>query len=170
MTVRKILVWPHKGLRVKALPVEDVTSEEVMEVIEDLKDTLTAYRAQGLAATQIGESMKLLAIKKGSGNVLVIANPYILKDTGEDTDSTEGCLSFPGVTVNLKRKDTITVKGTSIYGDDVVLELEGLEAVAIQHELDHLDGVVMIDHLKRVAKDVALRRLKKIKKRMGSYA
>lgn len=168
MTTRKVLVWPHEGLRVVAQPVEDITSPEVRAAAEDLKDTIAAYNAHGLAATQIGIPLHMLAYREDSGGVVVLVNTKITSTTG-DFKSTEGCLSFPGVMARIPRKFKVTASGTTMYGNNLDLELEGVEAVALQHELDHLNGVVMLDHMGPTEKRMALKRLKKIKKRLGAY-
>jgi peptide deformylase len=165
-------VWPHKGLRAEAEPVDTLVweedSEDLLQLCEDLRDTLKAYNAQGLAATQIGLTKRVIVIKDGASSRVLI-NPEIQQKEGEMIDSLEGCLSFPGVRVRIKRFDEVVVEYLDDGGVGEALAFTGVEAVAIQHEIDHLNGVVMIDHVSRMEKNIALRRLKKIKKRLGAY-
>lgn len=169
MSVKHVLVWPDEGLRVVASPVQDLTDPEVKQAAEDLRDTMKAYNAQGIAATQIGVPLRMLAYREQQGSAMVLVNPRVVSSEGS-VNSAEGCLSFPGVSVKLRRAESIEIEAQTMFGDTVQLSLRGLEAVAIQHELDHLNGVVFLDHLDKLGTRMALKRLKKVKKRLGAYA
>jgi len=169
MTVRSISVWPHEVLREVAEAVEDVHAEEVVQLVKDLRDTTTAYRAHGVAAPQIGVSKRVIIVRDGEIHRVLI-NPEYLTTSAVPITSFEGCLSFPGVRVKIKRADSVHISYLDEHGHAHSWEAEGLSAVAVQHEIDHLNGVVMIDHLSKLERNIALRRLKKVKKRLGAYA
>jgi peptide deformylase len=168
MTVRRVLTWPHSALRETCKAVDDVKGEEVVQLIKDLRDTVKAYKAHGVAASQIGSYHRVIIVADGDIHRILI-NPEIIEQDGEEK-GIEGCLSFPGVRASIKRSKTVTVVYLDEDGHPHKWSPEGLSAVAIQHELDHLDGVVMLDHMSLMDKKIALRRLKKIKKRLGAYA
>lgn len=166
MAIRNVRLWPHPDLRVKAESVEDVKSDEVKELITDLIDTMQAYGAQGLAATQIGVPLRVIAIKDEEDKVIVLINPKITSRSDEKTLATEGCLSFPGVLEKIKRHNQLTVSALDDLGHTLIHDMHAVQAVAIQHELDHLDGVVMLDHMGRLQRRLALKRLRKVRKQI----
>ena len=163
MAIRTILHYPDPRLRKKAEPIEHVTPE-ISRLIDDMAETMYAAPGVGLAATQIGEPYRLFIIdiagEDEPSNLLVFINPEIVARDGDQTWA-EGCLSFPGVTEDIKRAEKVTVKAIGIDGKEFTLSAEGLLAVAIQHENDHLEGVLMIDHLGLLKKRIVNRKMQK---------
>src|SRR5712671_1884427 len=163
MAIRSILQYPDKRLRVRAEPVPQVTPEVAL-LIEDMKETMYAAPGCGLAAPQIGVALRLFIIDTAGedepSDLRVFINPEIVAREGKAVWE-EGCLSFPGVHEEIERAAKVTVRATNERGEVVELATEGLLGVAVQHENDHLDGVLMIDHMGTLKRRLALRKLKK---------
>lgn len=149
MAVREILVYPDARLREKAEPVAQV-DDSIRALVEDMAETMYAAPGVGLAANQIGVLQRVFVIdiadEEEPSNLMVFINPEIIDTTGTQTYQ-EGCLSFPGGSEEIKRAERVRVKALDINGKPFELDAEGLLAVAIQHENDHLNGVLMIDKL-----------------------
>jgi len=163
MAIRSILQYPDKRLRVHADPVAAVTPE-VVSLIEDMKETMYAAPGCGLAAPQIGVALRLFIVDTAAedepSDLKVFINPEIVKREGKVVWE-EGCLSFPGIHEEIERAERITVRALNERGQQVELTAEGLLGVAVQHENDHLDGVLMIDHMSVLKRRLALRKLQK---------
>jgi peptide deformylase len=163
MAIRTILHYPDPRLRQKALPIDRVTPT-IAALIEDMAETMYAAPGVGLAATQIGESHRLFLIdiagEDEPSKLMVFINPEIIKKDGEQC-APEGCLSFPGISEEVKRASRVTVRARGRDGQPFELEAEGLLAVAIQHENDHLDGVLMIDRMGMLKKRIVQRKMQK---------
>ena len=163
MAIRTILHYPDPRLRQKAQPVTTVTPE-IAKLIDDMAETMYAAPGVGLAATQIGEPHRVfivdIAAEDEPSNLMVFINPEIVKTDGSQTEA-EGCLSFPGVTEDIKRAAKVSVRAMDRSGKQFELEAEGLLAVAVQHELDHLDGVLMIDRVGMLKKRIIQRKMSK---------
>jgi peptide deformylase len=163
MAIRTILHYPDPRLRQKAMPVTQVTPE-LEKLIDDMAETMYAAPGVGLAATQIGEAHRIfivdIAAEDEPSNLMVFINPEIVTTDGTQTGS-EGCLSFPGVTEDVKRAANVSVRAMDRSGKAFELEADGLLAVAVQHELDHLDGVLMIDRVGMLKKRIIQRKMQK---------
>jgi peptide deformylase len=163
MAIRTILHYPDPRLRQKALPIERVVPE-IERLIDDMAETMYAAPGVGLAATQIGELHRLFIVDVAGedepSNLIVFINPEITQKEGEQCGS-EGCLSFPGISEEIKRASKITVRALNRKGEPFELTAEGLLAVAIQHENDHLDGVLMIDRMGVLKKRIIQRKMQK---------
>ena len=161
--VRTILHYPDKRLRERGKKVEAVT-DELRKLIDDMAETMYAAPGVGLAATQIGELIQVFIIDiadaEEPSDLRVFINPEILESTGELTWQ-EGCLSFPGVTEEIDRAAHVRVRAQDRDGKSFELEAEGLLAVAIQHEFDHLQGTLMIDHMGPLKKRLTHRKMLK---------
>ena len=161
--VRTILHYPDKRLRERGKKVDAVT-DEVRKLIDDMAETMYAAPGVGLAATQIGELLQLFIIdiadNEEPSDLRVFINPEILEATGELTWQ-EGCLSFPGVTEEIDRAAHVRVRAQDRDGKWFELEAEGLLAIAIQHEFDHLQGMLMIDHMGPLKKRLTHRKMVK---------
>ncbi|CAN5779399.1 peptide deformylase [soil metagenome] len=161
--VRTILHYPDKRLREKGKKIDAVTAE-VRKLIDDMAETMYAAPGVGLAATQIGELLQLFIIDIADNDepsdLRVFINPEILESTGELTWQ-EGCLSFPGITEDIDRAAHIRVRALDKSGKSFEIEAEGLLAVAIQHEYDHLQGQLMIDHMGPLKKRLTHRKMVK---------
>ncbi|MBK9263838.1 MAG: peptide deformylase [Polyangiaceae bacterium] len=163
MAIRTILHYPDPRLRQKAQPVTHVTPE-IQKLIDDMAETMYAAPGVGLAATQIGEAHRVfivdIAAEDEPSNLMVFINPEIVVTEGSQTGS-EGCLSFPGVTEDIKRAENVSVRAQDRDGKPFELKADGLLSVAIQHELDHLDGVLMIDRVGVLKKRIIQRKMQK---------
>ncbi|MBL8742659.1 MAG: peptide deformylase [Myxococcales bacterium] len=163
MAIRTILHYPDPRLRNKGLPIEAVTPE-LLTLIEDMAETMYAAPGVGLAATQIGEPRALFLIdiagEDEPSDLRVFINPEIIERVGDQTWE-EGCLSFPGVTEEIKRAARVKVKALDKSGKPFELEAEGLLAVAVQHEYDHLEGMLMIDHVGPLKKRIMAKKVQK---------
>lgn len=161
--VRTILHYPDKRLREKGKKIEKVT-DELRQLIDDMAETMYAAPGVGLAATQIGEALQLfivdIADAEEPSDLKVFINPEILESTGEVTWQ-EGCLSFPGVQEDIDRAAHVRVRALDRDGKTFELEADGLLAVAIQHEYDHLQGQLMIDHMGPLKKRLTHRKMVK---------
>lgn len=161
--IRTILHYPDKRLREKGARIEQVTPE-IQKLIDDMAETMYAAPGVGLAATQIGECLQLFIVdvadESSPSDLRVFINPEIIETTGDITWQ-EGCLSFPGVQEDVDRAAQIKVRAQGRDGKWFELEAEGLLAVAIQHEYDHLQGVLMIDHMGPLKKRLTHRKMVK---------
>lgn len=161
--IRTILHYPDKRLREAGKKVDAVTPE-IQKLIDDMAETMYAAPGVGLAATQIGELLQLFIIdiadQDEASDLKVFINPEILETEGEITWQ-EGCLSFPGVQEDIDRAAKVKVRAQDREGKWFELEAEGLLAVAIQHEYDHLQGKLMIDHMGPLKKRLTHRKMVK---------
>lgn len=161
MAIKKIISYGDDFLRQKSKEVSKV-SKKIQNLVQDLLDTMYAKNGVGLAAPQIGEHLRIFVIDVSSGdeplNPRVFINPKIIKKSGA-VNSYEGCLSFPEAYTNVRRYKNVTVKAIGMNGRPFVLEAKDgdLLARAIQHEFDHLEGILFIDHCRnRFEADKAL--------------
>lgn len=173
-----IVTYGNKLLRRKATPVATVT-EDIRVLAQDMLKTMYASEGLGLAAEQVGRNEAICVIdippmrdektgvpKRENPNVrmpLVLINPRIIERDGEQVGS-EGCLSFPGIFVSVKRAETVTVASLGLENATQTVRARGLLARAIQHELDHLDGVLLVDRMSPVQKVAVAGKLKKLRK------
>jgi peptide deformylase len=164
MAVRTILHYPDKRLREVALPITRF-DDELKRLIDDMAETMYAAPGVGLAATQIGVPLRLflvdIAVRDDQPSELrVFVNPQLLDSVGE-IEFEEGCLSFPGVHEDVVRAERVRVRAQDAEGASFELEAEGLLAIAIQHEHDHLEGKLMIDHLSLLRRRLVSRAMQK---------
>lgn len=161
--IRTILHYPDKRLRERGKKIEAVTPS-IRALIDDMAETMYAAPGVGLAATQIGEALQLFVIDIADADepsdLRVFINPEILETQGEIVWQ-EGCLSFPGVQEDIDRAAKVRVRAQDRDGTSFELEAEGLLAVAIQHEFDHLQGMLMIDHMGPLKKRLTHRKMVK---------
>jgi len=167
MAVRTIRVYPDPILKQVAEPVEEI-DESVVEVVQDLVDTmLDAGHSVGVAAPQIGVLQRVMVVdvsssKLGRDNnhgLLEMVNPEIIERSGSKM-MREGCMSVPDYTGNVTRAEHIVIEFTNRNGQLRVIEANGFEAVAIQHELDHLDGLLFLDRVSSLKTDLYRRKSK----------
>lgn len=154
MALREILHYPDARLKEQAQPVAEVT-DEIRTLVEDMAETMYTAGGIGLAANQIGVLKRIFVIdiagEDEPSDLKVFINPEILELNGTQT-FTEGCLSFPGASEDIKRAETVRVRALDANGQSFELFAEGLLAVAIQHENDHINGVLMIDKVGPIAR------------------
>lgn len=140
-----IIINPHPALRRRAEPVFYI-DDEIVQLLEDMQETMIAHDGVGLAAPQIGKNLQIAVVEVDEDEVLELINPKILSKSGSDVD-VEGCLSIPGVYGTVERADQITIQYYNRDGDELEGQAEGYLARAIQHEIDHLHGVLFTDKI-----------------------
>ena len=163
--IREILEYPDPRLREVAKPVAEVTPE-IQALVDDMAETMYAAPGCGLAATQLGIPHRIFVVDCAAedepSQLLAFINPEFIEKDGVQTWE-EGCLSFPGVTEEIKRAERVKIRALDRNGKSFEIEADGLLAVALQHENDHLDGVLMIDKLSALKKRMMGRKLAKAK-------
>lgn len=163
MAVLEIRKYPEKILKQKTIPLQTIDGN-TQRLIDDMIETMHAARGVGLAANQVGISQKLcvldLSLTENKAPLIVLINPVIVERDGI-VEAEEGCLSIPGYLTSLKRAEKVFIKGVNREGKDVAMEAEGLLARAIQHELDHLEGLLFIDRMSPIKREFFKRRYKK---------
>ena len=163
MAIRTILRYPDRRLRNKGEPVREITPE-IRALVDDMAETMYAAPGVGLAAPQIGVSLRIFVIdvapSDAPSDLKVFVNPEVVQREGTVTWE-EGCLSFPGIHEEIERAATVTVRATGLDGKPFEITGEELLAVAMQHEYDHLEGVLMIDKVSLLKKRMMERELRK---------
>jgi peptide deformylase len=163
--IREIVIWPDPVLKRAAKPVEKV-DDTVRRLLDDLAETMYAAEGVGLAAPQIAELLRCIVIdtspRQEGQRLIHLVNPEIVKTEGITT-YTEGCLSIPGEAEEVERAAKVWVRALDRSGKPFELECDGLLAIAAQHEIDHLQGIVFVDHLSSLKREVIRRRMKKLK-------
>lgn len=147
MALLNVLIYPDERLKTIAKPVE-VFDEKLNKFIDDMFETMYQEEGIGLAATQVDVHQRIITIdiEGNKQNQLVLINPEIIESCGE-TEIEEGCLSLPGLRALVPRKEKVTVKALNRKGEEFILQAEDLLAICIQHEIDHLNGIVFADYL-----------------------
>ena len=178
MAIREIVEVPDPRLRQISSPVEEVT-EEIRELVSDMFETMYAAPGIGLAAIQVGVAKRILVIdlqepeEEGGEPVKdphVFINPEIMQHSDHEVPYTEGCLSVPDQYAEVDRPDRIRARWLDLDGKQHEEDIEGLLAVCLQHEMDHLNGVLFIDHLSRLKRDMILKKLAKLRKEQDKKA
>lgn len=161
MALLNILHYPDDRLHIVAKPVATV-DERIRTLVADMAETMYAARGIGLAATQVNvhERVVVVDLSEQQNELLVLINPVIVRKDGETTYE-EGCLSVPGIYDSVTRAETITVEALDTSGQSFSLDADGLLAICIQHELDHLNGKVFVEYLSRLKQDRIKTKLKK---------
>lgn len=166
-----ILKYPDPFLKTKAALVEKIDGP-VLTLIKDMTETMYHAKGIGLAAVQVGVNKRIAVLdvpassedkdapRRRGENLIALINPQIIGTEGV-TKYEEGCLSVPGITADVDRFLKVTVAALDKDGGPVEIEAEGLFAIALQHEIDHLDGMLFIDRLSRLKRDLIKRKLKK---------
>ena len=161
MTKLVILEYPDSRLRKKAVPVA-VVDDALRQLIDDMIETMYAAKGVGLAATQVDVHKRLIVLDLSDtrDQPLVLINPELLKAEGSGPGE-EGCLSLPGIYEKLSRATHIRVRALGRDGEPFEMEAEGMLAVCIQHEMDHLEGKLFVDYLSELKRQFIRRRLEK---------
>ena len=167
MAILEIVTYPHSTLTRRAEEVEKVDGN-IRKLISDMVDTMYANGGVGLAAPQVGVSKRVIVVDvrpyDPSASLISIVNPEVVEE-GEEVIHEEGCLSVPGCVEGIKRRKWIKVRGLNERGREIEVEGEGMLAIALQHEIDHLNGKVILDRISRVKRDLYKKRLQKAKER-----
>jgi peptide deformylase len=168
--VREIVIWPDPVLKEIAKPVDRV-DDTIRRLLDDMADTMYAADGVGLAAPQIAELKRLIVIDtspRQEGQKLIhLVNPEIIRLEGETT-YTEGCLSIPGEAEDVDRAAKAWVRALDYHGRPFEIEADGLLAIALQHETDHLNGTMFVDHLSSLKRELIRKRMKKLKVQKAS--
>jgi peptide deformylase len=165
VAARPVLRYPDPRLKQPARPLEPGEQELAARVAGDLLDTMRSFpRCVGVAAPQIGEAVRVVVVDCSEHpkatrhhGLLVLVNPRLVASAGAEVGR-EGCLSIPELTANVRRATTVTVEAVDATGTSVRVDAEGFEARALQHELDHLDGILFLDRVASLELDVFRRR------------
>ena len=166
MTIKKILTEPNKILRQISKSVKQVTKEE-QDLMNDMLETMYDANGIGLAAIQIGVPKRIIVMdifkeEKGK-NPMYFVNPVIKNKDKELSTYEEGCLSVPNQFAEVDRPTTCEVEYLDFYGEKKILKANGLLATCIQHEMDHLEGILFIDYLSKLKKSMIIKKLSKLK-------
>ena len=163
MPVRQVLRFPHPALKLTAQPLR--SADEARRVAADLVDTMRSFPGcVGLAATQLDEMARMVVVDvsehpraESSHGLLVLANPRVVQREGAEV-AREGCLSIPELTANVRRATRVVIEALTPELEAVEVDAEGFEARCLQHELDHLDGLLFLDRVDSLARDVFRRK------------
>jgi peptide deformylase len=163
--VRQILIWPDPILKQKARPVARV-DDSIRTLVKDMFETMYAAEGVGLAAPQVGVLQRVIVLdtrpRQPESQPLAMINPEIIALEGKMT-YTEGCLSIPGESEDVDRAAVVTVKFLDPEGQEQTLTCDGLLAIAVQHETDHLNGTVFVDHVSTLKRELIRKRMKRVK-------
>ena len=180
MALREILTEPNKLLREKSLAVEEV-DEDLQKLMNDMLETMYAAPGIGLAAIQVGVPKRVIVLdirwrdksestsdekQVGKKNPLCFVNPEIIAKSANNSTYEEGCLSVPGQFAEITRPDKCHIKYLDYYGQLKELAAEGMLATCIQHEIDHLEGILFIDYLSKLKKSMIVKKLAKRKEQL----
>ena len=160
---RRIVHYPHPALEQKADEIPEIT-EEIRELARDMAEAMYGDNGIGLAAPQVGESVCLIVIDLSGpeerSELMTLVNPRIEAHEGEVV-SEEGCLSFPELFVKIRRAEKVTARGLNLEGEEVTVAADGMLAVCLQHEIDHLHGRVILDHASRLKRSLYEKKVKR---------
>ena len=167
MAIRQILTEPNKALRQKSLKV-DVVDQGIRKLMDDMLETMYAAPGIGLAAIQVGVPKRVIVLdiakKDEPKQPMYFVNPEIIEKSKNNSTYEEGCLSVPGQFAEIDRPDKCHIKYLDYYGKPQEIKAEGMLATCIQHEMDHLEGILFIDYLSKLKKTMIIKKLSKQKK------
>ena len=173
MTIKPLIILPDPLLRQVSKPVERVDSD-LQRLADDMLDTMYDAPGIGLAAVQIGVPRRMLVIdvsREGEEKQpLVVINPEIVTSSDERSVYEEGCLSIPDYYAEVERPATVSVKYLDRNGKEQMVEADSLLATCLQHEIDHLNGVLFIDHISKLKREIVIRKFTKAAKTRGAKA
>jgi peptide deformylase len=174
MAIRPILVAPDPRLKQKSAPVEGGVTDAHRALMDDMLETMYEAPGIGLAAIQVGEPLRIIVMdlsrEDEAKQPRYFVNPEILWASEETQPYEEGCLSVPDIYDEVERPARVKLRYLNYGGEQIEEDAEGLFAVCIQHEMDHLEGVLFIDHLSRLKRENALRKLKKARREAEAEA
>ncbi len=167
MAVLEILKYPHPVLKKPCEAVRQI-DEDMRKLIADMRETMYEARGVGLAACQVGVSRRVIVLDVSpmdpQHSFFALINPEILSEEGE-VDHEEGCLSVPDYLEKVKRKEKVCVRGVSPEGLELEITGEGILAIALQHEIDHINGILILDRVSRLKREIYRNKLKKEKRK-----
>lgn len=163
MAVLEILRYPHPLLKKRSENVDRI-DEEVKRLVEDMKETMYQANGVGLAACQVGVCRRVIVMDVSpvdpEHEFFAMINPEIVFEEGA-VDDEEGCLSVPDCVEKVKRKEKVRVKGRTLEGEEIEIPGEGILSMALQHEIDHLNGILILDRVSRLKREIYRNKLKK---------
>ena len=164
MAIKPIQFVPDPVLRKSALHVENIT-DKTLQLLDDMAETMYDAPGIGLAGPQIGELKRLIVMDCSrddeKSDLWQMINPEVIELSEDNSTLEEGCLSIPGHTADVSRPDWIKLRFTDIKGKEQQIKAEGLLAACIQHEIDHLNGILFIDHISKLKRDMIWRKVLK---------
>lgn len=164
MAIKPIQFVPDPVLRKSALPVENIT-DKTLQLLDDMAETMYDAPGIGLAGPQVGELKRLIVMDCSrddeQSELWQMINPEVIELSEDNSTLEEGCLSIPGHTAEVSRPDWIKLRFTDIKGKEQQIKAEGLLAACIQHEIDHLNGILFIDHISKLKRDIIWRKVLK---------
>jgi peptide deformylase len=170
MAIFEILKYPDDFLRCPARPVETMT-DAIQEIIENMAETMYQAPGVGLAANQAGIDNRIIVFDQEANaekrNYQVLINPVIKISQGETLSENEGCLSVPDLRADVKRSEIVVVEGLDRFGNKIKIETDGILSVILQHEIDHLNGVLFIDRISALKRSLYKKRVMKALKQSG---
>jgi peptide deformylase len=170
MSILELVLFPDERLRVVCEPVKEVT-DEIRDLLDSMAETMYDAPGIGLAAPQIGDLRRIIVVDCGSDaeneeerqpNLLKLINPEIIASRGS-SKSEEGCLSIPEIRETVKRAEEVDLRALNENGEQVEIKATGLLAIALQHEIDHLNGVLFIDYLSKLKKQLIKTKLNRLR-------
>ena len=182
MAVLPLVIAPDERLN-KASERVDVVTPDIRKLAEDMLETMYANNGIGLAAVQVGVHKRLIVVdvdwpspryddepeaQERQGNPLVLINPEVIGSSEDMTVFNEGCLSFPDQYSEVERPTSATIRYMDLDGQTQTIEADALLATCIQHEIDHINGIVFVDHISKLKRDMIIKKLRKQKK-LGSF-
>jgi len=170
MTIRNILIAPDKKLKQRSTPVEAV-DDDIRTLAADMLETMYAADGLGLAAIQVGVAKRIIVTdihgKDEPPNPLHMINPEIIWNGDDRIIHEEGCLSLPDHYAEVERPNTVRFRFLDLEGEIREMEAEGIQAVCLQHEMDHLEGILFVDHISMIKRSMILRKLTKLRRIEG---
>lgn len=171
MTIMPLVLLPDPILREVSKPIERV-DDALRQFADDMLETMYDAPGIGLAAIQVGEPVRMLVVDTAKEdqpkNPRVFINPEIVSSGDEPSTYEEGCLSIPDYYADVERPATVIVRSLDREGNEVTTEADGLLATVLQHEIDHLNGVLFIDHISKLKRDMVVKKFKKLAKERGT--
>ena len=176
MAILNIVEYPDPFLARKAIPVKEI-DKKVLKLIEDMEETMFDAPGVGLAAPQVGSNLRVIVYNPDAGmesdeesstekkHVTALINPEIIAASGKIVSENEACLSVPDYSADVKRYEKVTVRALNIEGKQLEFSTEGIQAVIMQHEIDHLDGILYIDRISLLKRKMYRKKLNKRGKR-----
>jgi peptide deformylase len=173
MAILEIIVAPDPRLKVTATPVDGV-DDDVRKLMDDMLETMHSAQGIGLASTQVGDPRRVIVVDVSGvdddPDPIRMANPELVWTSDEEGTHEEGCLSLPEQYAEVVRPDSIRVRYLDETGEICEQDADGLLATCVQHEMDHLDGVLFVDHISSLKRGMILRKLTKVKKQAAADA
>ena len=167
MAVLEILKYPHPLLKKRSQEIEKI-DENIRQLIQDMTETMYDANGVGLAACQVGVGKRIIVLDvspmEPEQDLFALINPEIVAEE-EEIDHEEGCLSVPDCQEIIKRKQKVRIRGMSSEGKEVELEAQGILAIALQHEVDHLNGVLILDRMSGLKREIYRNKLRKKKQK-----